>query len=214
MSKAARDLARYEKAMVEVDGEFCIPQEENEARYYIDLGPILGQVRSAWALAGKLLLFVPAMFLFILAIQLMKAGAAAVGPEIQGQFPFANGLSTMGTGWLGAYLVLSGSPVAATAISLFGAGTTSVLQTFTMLSGSRLGASFIVLRTRYGAGATVTGISSVVVAKLWFTSVYVTVSVVEPTASPCTNPLPLISAMSGFAKENVMLSNPFAIGVP
>ena len=104
--------------MVEVDGEFCIPQEENEARYYIDLGPILGQVRSAWALAGKLLLFIPAMFLFILAIQLMKAGAAAVGPTIQGQFPFANGLSTMGTGWLGAYLVLSGSPVAATAISL------------------------------------------------------------------------------------------------
>src|SRR6476646_9195471 len=121
--------------MVEVDGEFCIPQEENETRYYLDLGPILGQVRSPWVLAGKFLLFIPAMFLFILAIQLMKAGAAAVGPTIQGQFPFANGLSTMGTGWLGAYLVLSGSPVAATAISLFGAGTTSVLQTFTMLSG-------------------------------------------------------------------------------
>jgi len=79
----------------------------------------------------------------------MKAGAAAVGPTIQGQFPFANGLSTMGTGWLGAYLVLSGSPVAATAISLFGAGTTSVLQTFTMLSGSRMGASFIVLLTGF-----------------------------------------------------------------
>src|SRR6058998_291089 len=108
--------------MVEVDGEFCIPQEENETRYYLDLGPILGQVRSPWVLAGKFLLFIPAMLLFILAIQLMKAGA--VGPEIQGQFPFANGLSTMGTGWLGAYLVLSGSPVAATAISLFGAGTT------------------------------------------------------------------------------------------
>jgi solute carrier family 34 (sodium-dependent phosphate cotransporter) len=135
--------------MVEVDGEFCIPQEENETRQYIDLGPILGQVRSKWVLAGKFLLFVPAMFLFILAIQLMKAGAAAVGPTIQGQFPFANGLSTMGTGWLGAYLVLSGSPVAATAISLFGAGTTSVLQTFTMLSGSRLGASFIVLLTGF-----------------------------------------------------------------
>jgi len=143
--------------MVEVDGEFCIPQEANEARYYIDLGPILGRVRSPWVLAGKFLLFLPAMFLFILAIQLMKAGAAAVGPTIQGQFPFANGLSTMGTGWLGAYLVLSGSPVAATAISLFGAGTTSVLQTFTMLSGSRLGASFIVLRrraaSRWGSGS-------------------------------------------------------------
>ncbi len=149
MSKAARDLARYEKAMAEVDGEYCIPHAENEARHYIDLGPILGQVRSRWVLVGKLLLFLPAMFLFILAIQLMKAGATAVGPEIQGQFPFANGLSTMGTGWLGAYLVLSGSPVAATAISLFGAGTTSALQTFTMLSGSRLGASFIVLLTGF-----------------------------------------------------------------
>jgi len=36
---------------------------------------------------------------------------------------------------------------AATAIALFGAGTLTVLQTFTMLAGSRLGASFIVLVT-------------------------------------------------------------------
>ena len=89
------------------------------------------------------------MFLFILAIQLMKSGATAVGPSIEGQFPFANGFSTMGTGWLGAYFVLSGSPVAATAISLFGAGTIDKLQAFTMLSGSRLGASFIVLVTGF-----------------------------------------------------------------
>jgi solute carrier family 34 (sodium-dependent phosphate cotransporter) len=149
VSKAARDLAKYEQAMVEVDGEYCVPQEANETRHYIDLGPVLGRVRSPWVLVGKLLLFLPALFLFILAIQLMKSGAAAVGPTIKGQFPFANGLSTMGTGWLGAYLVLSGSPVAATAISLFGAGTTSALQTFTMLSGSRLGASFIVLLTGF-----------------------------------------------------------------
>jgi hypothetical protein len=149
VSKAARDLAKYEAAMVEVDGEFCVPQEANEIRHYVDLGPIIGQVRSVWSLVGKFLFFIPAIFLFILAIQLMKAGAAAVGPTIQGQFPFANGFSTMGTGWLGAYLVLSGSPVAATAISLFGAGTLSSLQTFTMLSGSRLGASFIVLLTGF-----------------------------------------------------------------
>ena len=89
------------------------------------------------------------MFLFILAIQLMKSGAQAVGPSIEGQFPFANGLSTMGTGWLGAYFVLSGSPVAATAISLFGAGTITKLEAFAMLSGSRLGASFIVLLTGF-----------------------------------------------------------------
>ncbi|HZB02024.1 MAG TPA: hypothetical protein VE800_07945, partial [Actinomycetota bacterium] len=97
----------------------------------------------------KLLLFLPAMYLFILAVQIMKTGAAAIGPEIQGQFPFANGISTLGFGWLGAYFVLSGSPVAATAISLFGAGTLTKLQTFTMLSGSRLGASFIVLLTGF-----------------------------------------------------------------
>src|SRR6185295_5639895 len=62
-------------------------------------------------------------------------------------FPFANPASTLGTGWLGAYLVLSGSQVAATTISLFGAGSLTKLQTLTMLSGSRLGASFIVLLT-------------------------------------------------------------------
>ena len=97
----------------------------------------------------KALFFVIAIFLFILAIQLMKDGAAEVGPTIKGKFPFANGISTLGAGWLGAYFVLSGSPIAATAISLFGAGTLTKLQTFTMLSGSRLGASFIVLLTGF-----------------------------------------------------------------
>jgi hypothetical protein len=149
MSKSHRDLARMEKAAVEVDGEFCIPQELDEVRYHIDLGPIFGDIqRPAYALR-KALLFVPALFFFILAIQLMKAGAAAIGPTIEGSFPFANPASTLGTGWLGAYLVLSGSPVAATTISLFGAGSLTRLETLTMLSGSRLGASFIVLVTGF-----------------------------------------------------------------
>ena len=39
----------------------------------------------------------------------------------------------------------------------------------------------------------------------------VLVSVVLPTASPCTKPLPLTSATSGFEKLNVMLSVAFAI---
>lgn len=149
MSKAHRDLAKMEKAAVEVDGEFCIPQDFDEVRYHIDLGPIFGEIqRPAYALR-KALLFLPALFLFILAIQLMKTGAAAVGPTIEGSFPFANPVSTLGTGWLGAYLVLSGSPVAATTISLFGAGSLTRFETLTMLSGSRLGASFIVLVTGF-----------------------------------------------------------------
>ena len=150
MSKTHRELARMERVAVEVDGEFCIPQEADEVRYHLDLGPIFGDVpRPASYFLRKALLFVPAMFLFILAIQILKAGASAVGPAIEGRFPFANPVSTLGTGWLGAYFVLSGSPVAATTISLFGAGSLTKLETLTMLSGSRLGASFIVLVTGF-----------------------------------------------------------------
>jgi solute carrier family 34 (sodium-dependent phosphate cotransporter) len=93
----------------------------------------------------KGLFFIPALFLFILAIQLMKEGAQSIAPRLQGTFPVDNLISTLGLGWLGAYLVLSGSPVAAAALALFAAGATNALQTFTMLTGSRLGASFIVL---------------------------------------------------------------------
>ena len=97
------------------------------------------------ALLTRALNFAAAMFLFILAIQLMKRGAQAVAPRLQGQFPVDNMVSTLGLGWLGAYFVLSGSPVAAASLALFAAGALNQLQTFTMLTGSRLGASFIVL---------------------------------------------------------------------
>jgi len=97
------------------------------------------------ATAVKVAFFVPALFLFILAIQLMKEGAQAIAPRLQGTFPVDNMISTLGLGWLGAYLVLSGSPVAAAALALFAAGATNDLQAFTMLTGSRLGAAFIVL---------------------------------------------------------------------
>jgi sodium-dependent phosphate cotransporter len=99
-----------------------------------------------WSAAGsKLVHFVVAVFLFVLAIQLMKAGAKALAPDLKGTFPVDNAVSTLGLGWIGAYLVLSGSPVAAVALSLFAASALTELQAFTMLSGSRLGASFIVL---------------------------------------------------------------------
>ncbi len=150
MAESEQGLLDLEQAVTAIDGEYCIPQAAGEVRHHIDLGPVLGDVsRPATYFLRKALLFVPAMFLFVLAIQLMKTGAAAVGPSIQGQFPFSTGYSTLGTGWLGAYFVLSGSPVAATTISLFGAGTITKLQTLTMLSGSRLGASFIVLVTGF-----------------------------------------------------------------
>jgi sodium-dependent phosphate cotransporter len=100
---------------------------------------------GASRLADKLASFVLALFLFILAIQLMKSGARALAPNLGGSFPVDNAVSTLGLGWIGAYLVLSGSPIAAVALSLFAAKALTELQAFTMLSGSRLGASFIVL---------------------------------------------------------------------
>lgn len=102
--------------------------------------------RARWKeLAVKGAYFLGALFLLILSIQLMKEGAQAIAPRLQGTFPVDNMISTAGLGWLGAYLVLSGSPVAAASLALFAAGATTQAQTFTMLSGSRLGASFIVL---------------------------------------------------------------------
>ena len=92
------------------------------------------------------------LFLFVGALQLMKTGAAALGILESGSVFVENALSTLGLGWLGALLVLSGSPIAATSLTLVavgeesgGARGLSELEGFTMLTGSRLGAAFVVL---------------------------------------------------------------------
>ena len=97
------------------------------------------------ATVSKVLHFLAAIFLFILAIQLMKASAAPIGARLRETGLIDNAVMTLGFGWFGAYIVLSGSPVAAVALTFFSQGVLTPLQTFTMLSGSRLGASFIVL---------------------------------------------------------------------
>jgi sodium-dependent phosphate cotransporter len=102
-------------------------------------------VRDRFRIPIKIASFLVALFLFILAIQLMKEGAKALAPTLTNSPLFSNPFSTLGAGWLGAYIVLSGSPVAAVALSLYVGGVSTELQTFTMLSGSRLGASFVVL---------------------------------------------------------------------
>lgn len=96
----------------------------------------------AWKKIGLGLL---ALSLFILAIQLMKEGAGMVAPFIQGWFDVDNAANSLGLGWLGAYVTLSGSPVAAAALAFFDANAIGPYQAFTMLTGSRLGASLIVL---------------------------------------------------------------------
>jgi sodium-dependent phosphate cotransporter len=105
----------------------------------------VGRERDWRSIAAKVAMFAIALFLFVLAIQLMKEGAKAIAPSLADSPLFSNAFSTLGAGWLGAYVVLSGSPIAAVALSLYVGGATTELQTFTMLSGSRLGASFVVL---------------------------------------------------------------------
>lgn len=93
----------------------------------------------------KLLLMVMGLFIFIIALQLLKKGAGIYGQQITQFLSISNPTNSLGFGWLLAYVFLSGSPVAAVAISFFASGTITILQTFTMITGSRLGASFIVL---------------------------------------------------------------------
>ena len=85
------------------------------------------------------------LFFFILALQLLKQGAKIYGGQIVQFLRIDSATNTLGFGWLLAYIFLSGSPVAAIAVSFFAGGTISGLQAFTMITGSRLGASFIVL---------------------------------------------------------------------
>lgn len=92
--------------------------------------------KAAYSLGG--------VFLFILALELLKAGAAGIDPVLSGVN--AGGVhNLLGFGWLGAYLVMSGSPIAAIGLSLFAGETISDVEALAVLSGSRLGASFIVL---------------------------------------------------------------------
>jgi len=94
---------------------------------------------------GKVLLFIISLYLFILAITLMKDGALSLAPLIQDFFSVTNPANGLGFGWLSSYFIMSGSPVAAASLTFFDAGIIDSLTTYAMITGSRLGASFIVL---------------------------------------------------------------------
>ena len=100
--------------------------------------------RTYTGIATRIAYSAAGLFIFILALQMMKAGAKGLRPILEGLN--ADGvLNLLGFGWIGSYIVMSGSPVAAISLSLFASGTTSDVEAFAMINGSRLGASFIVL---------------------------------------------------------------------
>ena len=93
--------------------------------------------RVVWVLVG--------LGLFVSALGIMKSGAQSLYSTLQGSAFTDHAWSTLGLGWLGACLVLSGSPVAASSLTFLDGGVIDRSQAFTMLTGSRLGASFVVL---------------------------------------------------------------------
>jgi predicted nucleotidyltransferase len=98
-----------------------------------------------FSIAVRAVYLVGGLGLFVIALGLMKSGAAALSPALEGSIFTDNAWSTLGLGWLGACIVLSGSPVAASALTFLDGGTIDRIQSFTMLTGSRLGAAFVVL---------------------------------------------------------------------
>lgn len=85
------------------------------------------------------------LLLFVFALQLAKEGAGSATQIVQDRLQVTNALNALGFGWLFAYIVMSGSPVAAAALALLAQDTIDSVQAFAMISGSRLGASFLVL---------------------------------------------------------------------
>jgi Na+/phosphate symporter len=120
--------------------EFSAPSAPDEAEHLSTLQRFWRAV--SWTKIG---LFLVSLFLFILALTLMKDGARGLAPFVENRFSLDSAANTMGFGWLFAYLVMSGSPVAASALTFLDAGIITTIQTFTMIIGSRMGASFIIL---------------------------------------------------------------------
>jgi Na+/phosphate symporter len=103
-----------------------------------------GSVPRAISIGSRVAYSVGGVFLFVLALELLKSGASGIEPILDG-VNASGAHNLLGFGWIGAYLVMSGSPVAAIGLSLFAGGTISDIEALAILNGSRLGASFIVL---------------------------------------------------------------------
>ncbi len=101
--------------------------------------------RTWWTISQRCGFALFGLLTFVLALELLKRGAAGYGRIVVNWLDVSTPASALGFGWLLAFLFLSGSPVAAIAVSFFASGTINSLQTFAMITGSRLGASFIVL---------------------------------------------------------------------
>lgn len=97
--------------------------------------------------SGRLFYGFIAIFGFILSLQLLGESTQEIAPLLQNFFTafIKTDLSALGTGWMMAYIVLNGATSAAIGLALFESGLITFLQTYMVISGSRLGAAFIVI---------------------------------------------------------------------
>lgn len=87
------------------------------------------------------------IFGFILSLQLLGESTQELAPLLESFFAtfMQTDVSALGAGWLMAYLVLNGATSAAIGIALLESGLIELTQVFMVVSGSRLGAAFIVI---------------------------------------------------------------------
>ncbi|MDX1663461.1 MAG: hypothetical protein R3272_06685 [Candidatus Promineifilaceae bacterium] len=122
------------------------PPPEKSLSTPLEQAPELSQSAGRRALnVYKVGLFFISLLLFVLAVMLMKEGARDLAPLVRDRFAVTNAADSLGFGWLFAYIIMSGSPVAAAALAFFDAGAVGRIGAYTMITGSRLGASLIVL---------------------------------------------------------------------
>jgi sodium-dependent phosphate cotransporter len=95
----------------------------------------------------RLLLATGSIFLFVFGLQLLGDSTTAVAEILRGVVKklVTGDISSLGAGWILAYFVLNGATSAAIGIAFLQSGIIDTLNTFMFISGSRLGATFIVV---------------------------------------------------------------------
>lgn len=124
--------------------ECALPQPASDEREPVLGAPRFLKLLLSYRLLPRLATLAFALGMFVFSLQLMKRGATGLTPILDG-LTVDTAVNYLGFGWISAYVLGSGSPVASVALTLFSRGVLSETQAYFMISGGRLGASFIVL---------------------------------------------------------------------
>lgn len=107
-----------------------------------NLSGVLPFTRVRWKKVGT---FILSLAVFFIALETMKAGASGMKLLTRHMAQLQGPLKGLGMGWLSSYLTLSGSPIAAVSLALFDVQAINDSTAFSMVVGSRLGGSLIVI---------------------------------------------------------------------